>query len=69
MNEFDNLFEGMPVIVRRAVMSNVIAALPNFFKNIDELQSYINVSLSQCNDVAERRACVSLIKQIFESVE
>ena len=69
VNELDNLFEGMPVIVRRAVMSNVIAALPNFFKNIDELQSYINVSLSQCNDVAERRACVSLIKQIFESVE
>ena len=67
VTEFDVLFDKVPVIIRRAVMSNVMANMPNFFKNIDELQSYINVSLSQCNDVAERRACVSLIKQIIET--
>lgn len=67
--EFDKLFETVSINIKRAVMSNVIGSLPNFFGNIDELQTYINVSLSQCNDAAEKKACERLIKQIIEDID
>lgn len=63
IKEFSELFEQVSNSVKRAVMSGVLASLPNFFSNIDELQEYINSSLIQCNDLAEKKACVSIIRE------
>lgn len=52
----------------RAVMSVVLSSLPVFFNNVNEIQDYVNVSLSQCTDEAEKKACASLIKMIIEEV-
>lgn len=51
--------------VRRALMASVLAQLPVLFSNTDALQSYINVSLEQCSDTAERLAVVELLKEIM----
>lgn len=64
--EFMKLFEGCSSNIRRAVMATVLSSLPVFFNNVDEIQSYINVSLSQCSDVAEKKACVNLIQMLME---
>lgn len=65
-NELQDKFKKQPVIVNRAVMSIVLGSLPVFFNNVDEIQKYINVSLSQCRDMAERAACVTLIRMIID---
>ncbi len=51
--------------VRRALMASVISQLPVLFFDTDALQSYINVSLEQCSDTAERIAAVELLKEIM----
>lgn len=53
--------------VNRAVMANVLGQLPVFFNSVDEIQGYINVSLSQCADISERRACVEIMNMIMEN--
>ncbi len=64
--ELDELFEGKTNIIKRAIMAAVLAALPVFFNNIDEIQEYVNVSLMQCKDSAEQIACMKLINMIME---
>ncbi len=53
--------------VNRAIMANVLGQLPVFFNSVDEIQGYINVSLMQCSDVAERKACVEIMNMIMEN--
>lgn len=50
----------------RAVMSVVLASLPVFFNNVDEILNYIKTSLSQCSEEAEKRACTALIQMLIE---
>ncbi len=64
--QLDVLFKGMPQMVRRAVMSAVISQLPVFFNNTEEIQSYINVSLEQCNDEAEQQAVIDILKSLMQ---
>ena len=56
----------MQQIVRRAVMSAVLSQLPVFFNNTDEICNYINLSLEQCNDKAERAAVIEIMKMIIQ---
>ena len=59
-------FTDMPQMVRRAVMSAVLSQLPVFFNNTDEICQYINLSLEQCNDKAERVAVIEIMKLIMQ---
>jgi len=52
--------------VRRAVMASVFSQLPVLFNNTEEIHSYINVSLMQCTDEAERIATIEILKSIME---
>lgn len=61
----DTLFKKQMQPVRRAVMAEVLAQLPVFFNNTEEIQSYINVSLMQCNDAAEQAAVIEVFKMIM----
>ena len=66
IDSFAASFETMDRTVRRAVMSAVLSQVPVFFNNIDEIQGYINTSLSLCSDVSERQACVEVLKLIMQ---
>ena len=64
IKELDELFASKEVSVRRAVMATVLSMLPVFFNNTEEIQDYINSSLIQCSDEAEKKAVVEVIKMI-----
>lgn len=57
-------FTDMPQIVRRAVMSAVLS-VACIFNNTDEICEYINLSLEQCNDAAEKMAVIEVMKMIM----
>ncbi len=59
-------FKNHSQVYNRAVMAAVLASLPVFFNNVDEIMAYVNTALSQCSDLAERKACVSLIQMMIE---
>ncbi len=61
----DRQFIAVSQPVRRALMASVLSQLPVLFSDTDALQSYINVSLEQCSDRAERLAAVELLKEIM----
>jgi len=63
--ELETLFKNSSQIVNRAVMSTVLSQLPVFFNNIDEIQNYINSSLLQCSDKAEKMACVEIMNLLM----
>lgn len=65
IDEMDKSFKNSSQQVRRAVMAAVFAQLPVFFNNATEIQSYINVSIMQCSDMAEKAAVVEIIKDII----
>lgn len=67
IKELDELFASKEVSVRRAVMAAVLSMLPVFFNNTEEIQDYINSSLIQCSDEAEKKAVVEVIKMIVNS--
>lgn len=63
--ELEISFKDSPQIVNRAVMSTVLSQLPVFFNNLDEIQNYINTSLLQCSDKAEKMACVEVMNLLM----
>ena len=63
--ELETLFKDSSQIINRAVMSTVLSQLPVFFNNIDEIQRYINSSLIQCSDKAEKMACVEVMNLLM----
>lgn len=65
ISELDELFSSKEVCVRRAVMASVLSMLPVFFNNTEEIQDYINSSLIQCSDEAEKKAVVEVIRMII----
>lgn len=65
IDELNNLFKTVSIQVRRAVMSAILSQLPVFFNNTEEIQHYINMSLMQCNDDAEKSAVVEVLKMIM----
>ncbi len=68
-NDFAALFEKHDRLYRRAVMSAVCSMLPVFFNNTDEIKRYINVSLSQCSDDAEKAAVMEIISSLMYDSE
>lgn len=65
MEKTQSFLSDKPRAVKRAVMSVIIASLPTFFNNIEELQDYIYSSLESCRDKAEKTAVVELINMII----
>ncbi len=49
----------------RAVMAKTLTMLPLFVRNYSELQSYLDSSLANCTDLAEKMACVEIIHQML----
>lgn len=66
IDELDKEFQEQPQIIRRAVMSAVLSQLPVFFNSTQEIQEYINLSLEQCHDKAEKMAVIEVMKMIVQ---
>lgn len=73
MEKFDRLSEELNCffkrhnkLVNRAVMAHVLATLPVFFNNVDEIQSYVYSSVSGCSDIAEKTACAEIFATMME---
>lgn len=67
MADFANVFENNARYYNRAVMAAVISNVPAYFNNLEEFKSYVHVALTQCSDVAEQKACMTLINMMIAS--
>lgn len=67
VEEFGVVFAESSRTYMRAVMSGVISNLPAYFNNLQEFRDYVNVSLSQCSDKAEQKACMTMINMLMAS--
>ena len=67
ITEFTDIFENNVRYYNRAVMAAVISNVPAYFNNLEEFKSYVHVALSQCSDVAEQKACMTLINMMIAS--
>lgn len=51
----------------RAVVANTISKMPIFFQSVDDIRDYVKNSLEQCRDIAEKSACVDIIKNLLKN--
>ena len=54
------------LVINRAIMANTLSKLPVFFQSSEELEEYIQNSLAQCQDIAEKVMSMKLIYHIME---
>lgn len=66
ITELSDLFQKQPKEMYRAVVANTINKIPVFLKNTNDIMDYINNSLEQCKDVAEKNASKDIIKSFWE---
>lgn len=64
--DFTEFFKNNKKPVNRAVMAQVLSALPIFFNNVDEIKDYIVQSIGQCSDEAEKLACYEIFHSLME---
>lgn len=69
IGEFTQLFEGASIRLVRAVIASVISRMPVFFANVEEISEYIQASLNQCKDIAEKQASYELLRGMMEEGE
>lgn len=62
IEEFSTLFHNHSIRFVRAVIACVLSRMPVFFANMEEVSEYIQASLSQCRDVAEKKASYELLR-------
>lgn len=66
MAELKELFSSSPMLINRAVMANTLSKLPVFFETSEEVMEYIQNSLEQCHDAAEKTMSMKLIYHMME---
>lgn len=64
--ELEDLFKKNSRYVNRAVMARTLDKIPGFLKDSEELYEYIESSLKQCRDLAEKSASINEIKALWE---
>ena len=51
--------------IARAIMANTLSAIPVFFNDHKEVMDYVRYSLDKCTDMAEKKACNKIIRQMM----
>lgn len=67
IDQLSQLFEGHDRMVTRAVMANTLNKLPVFFQDHKEIMDYVLYSLEKCSDMAEKQACIDMIRDIMSA--
>ncbi|MGB8454985.1 MAG: hypothetical protein WCD89_21980 [Anaerocolumna sp.] len=65
--KLSGIFQKNSKYVNRAVMANTINKMPVFFQSTNDVRDYIKSTLEQCHDLAEKTACVNIIKSFYEN--
>ena len=65
INDLSILFEKNPQCINRAVMAAILSKLPVFFNNSKEVHEYIENSLSQCHNEAEKSVAKELLLSLM----
>lgn len=65
--QFTDLFEKCSKPVERAIIANTISKVPMLFHTSTEVMDYVNYSLNQCKDLAEKKACVSILESLCDT--
>ncbi len=66
VSDIEDLFKKNSRYVNRAVMANTLNKIPGFLINQDEVLQHINSSLTQCRDMAEKKASIDIIQTFWE---
>ena len=68
LNKAAELFTKNQMCVNRAIIASTLAVIPNFFHSVDEVQEYVQQSIEQCTDAAERQASMNIINNIIKGM-
>lgn len=63
--EYRDRFQGQPKMLVRGIMANALTMLPLFVRNYEEIEHYVETSLRNCTDAAEKTACTELLLQLM----
>lgn len=66
LNKIAELFKENEKCVNRAIIASTLVQIPNFFSTTEEVKEYVEQSLEQCTDAAERQASMNIIYEIME---
>ena len=66
LNKIAELFQKNQKCVNRAIIASTLVQLPNFFQTTDEVMEYVEYSMEQCTDAAERQASMNIISEIIQ---
>lgn len=66
IEELRKLFSENSMLINRAIMANTLSKLPVFFESSQEVMEYIQNSLEQCHDLAEKTMSMKLIYHMME---
>ncbi len=69
VSDLTELFKTNPQCINRAVMAATLSKLPVFFNNSREVQQYIENSLSQCQNEAEKSVAKELLLTLMAEDE
>ncbi len=61
IGDLTSFFKSHPQCINRAIMAATLSRLPVFFNNRDEVQQYVEMSLSGCKNEAEKLAAKELL--------
>ena len=61
ISELETFLKSSSKPLARAVMAKLVTMVPLFIRDYNQLEEYIQNSLSSCSDVAEKLACIEII--------
>lgn len=67
LRKLSEIFQNNSKYINRAVMANTLNKMPVFFQSVKDVMDYIKTTLEQCNDRAEKIACVNIIKSFYKN--
>ncbi len=65
IKELTMLFSNQDKVISRAIIANTLNKMPVFFKDHKEVMEYVQYSIERCSDIAEKAACVEIIRSIM----
>ena len=64
ISEMETFLKSSSKPLARAVMAKLVTMVPLFIRDYNQLEEYIQNSLSSCSDVAEKLACIEIIRSL-----
>ena len=69
VEELSALFHDNSIRFVRAVIASVLSRMPVFFAGVEEISEYIQTSLEQCKDLAEKKASYEILRAMLVEID